>query len=190
MSRGQTQDAPSFATQLEVEKAIGELTSLELERIRRVANRCANALAAAGLGICGKDLIQRAIQRLWELKRKWPKQVPFVKCVIEAVRNAAWVLGKRTRNLAFVSLDGIDPGDHERPLQLADEEPRPERIVVARQKMRALEARFAKDEQVLLVIEALGSGMKGPEIQEMLNLSSTQYETVKRRLQRGLPEED
>ena len=49
---------------------------------------------------------------------------------------------------------------------------------------QALAKLFADDDDVTLVLEALAQEMTGPEIQDDLGISKTEYETIMKRMRR------
>jgi hypothetical protein len=68
--------------------------------------------------------------------------------------------------------------------------PDSERVVAARQRLDRIRKAFATDDKVLRVIEGLGLGKKGPEIQKEMGISNTEFETIMTRLRRGIERDD
>ena len=76
-----------------------------------------------------------------------------------------------------VALDGVD---------LRSSVPDGLRVAAAHEQLCTIGQRFEKDDEVGLVLEGLASGMKGPEIQDDLGITATEYETIMTRLRRGV----
>lgn len=56
----------------------------------------------------------------------------------------------------------------------------------AQQQIDAIRAAFEGDDEVLLVIDGLAEGAKGPDIQKDLGITPTEYETIMLRMRRGI----
>lgn len=177
----------SYATEAEVREAVGRLGDADLERLRRYADLRARALAALGLGIGGSDLLQEALSRTLAGKRKWPKSVKFVQHLLGAVRSISSGLAKRMKGVVVeTDLLGDGEGDESHGIELASPLADPERLAAVHEELAHIEQLFSSDERALLVIEGLKDRMEGPEIKEWLGLSQTEFETVMKRLRRGV----
>ena len=81
-----TKRAPSdeYASDQEVEAAIAALSPTDVERLRARATYRVIALASTGLGMSAEDLLQEAILRTFEGRKRWRKTVSFVKHLEQA----------------------------------------------------------------------------------------------------------
>ena len=73
-----------------------------------------------------------------------------------------------------------------RSIALLSRIPDPERLAAAREQLEKVDKKFAGDDLVGLVVEGLSTGMKGPEIQQDLGITETQFETAMTKLRRGV----
>lgn len=179
--------ADEYATDQEVESAIGALSEADRVRLRRVAAFRARPLADTGLGIDADDLLQDAMFRTVLGDRRWrKKKVTLVKHLIETMRSIANHARDELKDAATVSatcedahgkLDGHDLRSHVPDGRVA---------AAMTQQFEKIEAAFGDDDEVGLVIRGLGAGQPGPEIQRDLGITSTQYETIVTRLRRGI----
>jgi hypothetical protein len=107
--------------------------------------------------------------------------------LIATMRSIANSYAKKTKGATAVPAgSGTDDEDVEAGMvDLPTADPDPERIVQAREELQRIERLFAKDQLVTSIMEGLGCEMKGPEIQAILGISETEYETAMTRLRRG-----
>jgi len=175
-----------YATDAEVEAAIGALSDADNVRLAKVASFRARALAGLGLGISGDDLLQEAIIRTLTSDRRWRKSVTFVKHLIATVGSIAnhapdelkeGVVVPATSEDSKGLLDGAPAFS-----RMADAE----RVAAANEQLKKIEKLFEDDDEVSLVLADLAKGMTGPEIQADLNLTPTDFETIMTRLRRGV----
>lgn len=181
--RNKPASSTTYATDEEIEVAVAALTMAELKKLGSLADFYAGALAARGAGVSGNDLVQDAITRTFAGQRRWPTSVPFARYLMAAVRSIAHAAVKK---LKCEPLTDVDPADEQLGEQLTAK-----LIADASQQARVaaeverVEQLFSDDERVRLIMEGLKDGMSGPEIQEWLTLSRTEYETAMKRLRRG-----
>jgi DNA-directed RNA polymerase specialized sigma24 family protein len=182
------QSSKTYATDEEIEAAFAALSLPELAKLGRFADLYARALEARGAGVSGDDLVQEAITRTFTGERRWPTSVRFSGYLMMTVRSIADASMKKLKYGAIV---GTDPTKDEISNQLADKLmlkiAHQERIAAegVAAEVERIEQLFDGDERVLLLIEALKDQMSGPDIQEWLKLTKTEYETAMKRLRRG-----
>ena len=177
--------ADEYATDQEVEEAIGVLTEADRVRLRRVATFRARPLQGSLLG--ADDLLQEAMVRTVAGARRWrKKKVTLVKHLIETMRSIAsharedadaGVTVSATCEDAMGKLDGHD---------LRSAQPDGAKALAMQQQFDLIQKAFEDDDDVGLVIRGLGDGQRGPEIQRDLGITETQYETIMTKLRRGI----
>jgi hypothetical protein len=174
------------ATDAEIEAAIRALSPADALRLQRVATFRARALAGLGLGQGGDDLLQEAITRTVAGSRRWRKDVPFVKHLIETMRSIASHAREELHEARFVSTTSDAAQQSPGPICKTDAE----RLSAAREKLEQISARFHDDDAVGLVLEGMADGMTGPDIQRDLKITPQHYETIVLRLRRGINRKD
>ena len=118
-------------------------------------------------------------------RRRWRKTVTIAKHLLETMRSLA--------NHAKEELSGWQPvvvalepsRDIDTPRASASYGDG-ERFAAVREQFGKIEKTFKDDDEVSLVVEGLAEQMKGPEVQQALGITETQYETIMTRLRRGL----
>ena len=177
------------ATEAEVEAASAALSDVASARLGRVGELFARKLVAVGLGINGDDLLREAITRTWARKRRWKKnKVTFATHLIATMRSIASHAYDKVKGTSVVpALDDIDSGDEAiNGVVVQSTEVDSRRHVAAQQQVDAIREAFADDDEVLLVLDGLADGAKGPDIQKDLGITATRYETIMLRLRRGV----
>ena len=179
----------SYASRAEIEAAIEGLSAADTERLKRTADLRAAGLKGLGLGVCGDDLLQRAMELALKGNRHWPKGVRFVTYLLQLVRNVAGHLALDAKSRLGVpvqeqaEVEVVMSGDPDCLVPAAI--PDPERLAAARETTGRIKKKFAKDETVSLIIEGWETEMTGPDIKRELELSQNDYETAVTRLRRG-----
>ena len=127
-----------------------------------------------------------------EGRRRWsPERVSFAVFLAGVVRSIAihWREAfddeEEDEQLEADLIVEGEEGDSDSPLsQAASPVPGKERELVGRAKVKLLEKLFDDDAEALVVMQALKEGMSPQEIQELLELSRTAYETIITRVRR------
>ena len=71
-------------------------------------------------------------------------------------------------------------------MELRDDSPLPERVLGARQELAHVHRIFADDPVVLGILDGLAEGLEPEAIRLKLGLSSTAYDSARRRMRRAL----
>jgi RNA polymerase sigma-70 factor (ECF subfamily) len=71
-------------------------------------------------------------------------------------------------------------------IDVRDTSPLPERVLSARQELAQIGNLFADDPVVLGILDGLAEGLEPEQIRERLALTSTTYDTARRRMRRAL----
>lgn len=188
---GKTQTTPAasagVASQAEVEDAVGGLSNADALRLVKVGDAFARKLVAGGLGINGDDLLREAIKRTWAGRRHWKKnKVTFARHLIATMRSmASHAYDKVAGACAVPALEDIDDAVIN-GVVVTSTEVDSRRRVAAQQQIDAIRAAFEGDDEVLLVIDDLAEGAKGPDIQKDLGITPTEYETIMLRMRRRI----
>lgn len=183
------------ATDAEVREAIGSLTDADLTRLGRYAWWRVQAIGRGARGNKQEDLLQEAIVRTLDSRRTWNRSaVDFIGHLIGVMRSIAseWAesLEAERHDEPLLESELVrDPdGTDINPFQSAvSHAPGFEKTLEAQDRISVIRDFFRDDSEVLEIMEGLAAELKGPEICEILGISRTTYETVMRRLRRGLP---
>lgn len=144
--------------------------------------------------ISPRDLIQEALLRTLEARRKWrPANIDFLGHVIGAMRSIASAATKSAakRTVQAEPLEVIS--DDGETWEVVPPEPAPsvedaliagEERAIDEARLDALRQELAKDSEAMAVYERLREGMPKRDIHVALGLSDKQFWTVDRRLSR------
>ena len=182
---------------IDVERAIQELTTSDLLRLRQFAASRMFALGRAARGRTGEDLLSEAMLRTLmglesvEKGRHWNKNVDFVRHLTGAMQSIAhcW---KRTFNdnepyLACELLKFGEEGEEISPFEsLASRRPTVAQDVIAREQEDQILAIFKNDREAVAVVEGLLEGLKKNEIVQKYGLAQKRYEAVLKRIRMRL----
>ncbi|MGH9389594.1 MAG: hypothetical protein ACRD1Z_08255, partial [Vicinamibacteria bacterium] len=136
------------------------------------------------------DLLSEAIaDTLDPEKRRWNKEVSFVRYLIGAMRSISshWreQFDEDEPRLESELLRTSEQGELLSPLDLVGSDaPGAERIVVAKQQLELVEKAIVGDRIVSDILGGMRAEMLPNEIREVLGLSQTEYETAMKRLRR------
>lgn len=171
---------PEIASNSALREALTKLTDAELLRLKRIAQ-----LRASGLEIEWGDLLNEAIARSLSGTRAWPVDVPFMAFLVQTMRSIAneyW----RQMNESVVALSADLTADSDLDAFVGVDSKSPERQVVAERTLRDIEDLFRNDSDALGVLRGMALGMTAEEIRHSSGLDQRQYETVQKRIRRGI----
>jgi len=178
------------ASQDEIQAAINSLTSAELLRLKGFAHFKIRGLRQASQGRDWEDLLQEACTATLSGDRRWNKSVSFERYLIDAMRSISYAWRKKFERdeVSFVPEMRQTAGGEEQSILLSipSTVPGVERVSISKQELESIEQLFNKDPLVLEIIGGLRSEMTGPEIQEALGITQTDYETALRRMRRTI----
>lgn len=189
------------ATPEDVHQAIETLTQEDRYRLRKAA-----AICLAGTEYQDPmELVHEAILRTMNAAngskgRHWPKNVPFMAYMIQTIKGLVSdsresLPQKRTDYMEVMAAEGATTEEalgrvgycHSDVLSQAVEwEESLDRHNRAKTDAILIDARFADDSEVMLIIMGHKDGLTSAEIRELGEMSTTQYETARRRFRRGL----
>lgn len=162
-------------TPLERAVAAKLISDMNLLRLKASARFLARGLAP---DIYWWDLLQEAFARVLNGSRRCPSDVPidvFMTGVMRSIRAEHWRRRWQVEVSTFLSGE-----------QLSDPAPDPERALVAHQELEAIKNLFADDPVATHIITGLGDGLSADEIRTKYGLSSTEYDSARRRMRRAL----
>lgn len=193
----------------EVEYAISRLTTAELAKLSLYAEYRVSRLGSFSKGYTKQALLNEALTRTLEGKRKWRKDaVDLVGHLLGTMKSISshWLDESRDcKESLHESDNSIIIDNHVQKKELLESEilketsegeslsplevipspyPDQERIMTAKQQIEEIKRMFSNDMQVLDVIDGLGSEMTGVEIQEATGMTLNEYDAAIRRLRR------
>ena len=131
------------------------------------------------------ELIQEALTRALAGQRKCRRNLAFVPFLYGSMRSIAHAAAKAARRSLidpFADLEDAEEAEELRAdaIDLVD----PERLASGRDSLQKLNELFKDDEEVLIVMESMASGLKGEELRKSLGLSKTEHDTIRKRMHR------
>lgn len=161
----------------DIRRAIASLSDMDLLRLKVIAR-----LRCRGLpGLEWRELLNDSILRALDGSRRWPSDlplIPFLAGIMRSLRSDHW---RRRRNEACLRMaEASEIADH--PSEAAD----PERVAAASQALAAVDRLFADDPAALAIILGLTHGLSAEEIRQRTGLSTTDYDTTRKRMRRAL----
>lgn len=170
-----------YLSRAEVDAAITALTAKEQAILRHGAG-----LFCFMYGFDSPDdLLQEALTRTFELKRRCPKamaMVPFLWGAMSSIADAAAKASRRSRIDPFAEPE--DAEEEDEPGPTAVELRHPERLAAAREALMKVEALFHDDVDVSVLIDELAKGLRGEELRESLGVTDAELDTIRKRMHR------
>lgn len=178
----------------EVEAVLTNLSPADLRRVKIMARTYAGGL----IYLSWEDLIQETYTKLMSGERVFPEDVQPVRVIINAMHSEASNCREREQSGAIdhhvevyamsQSVDDGDDYDEDKGSAVVtpQNEVTPERILVARRGLSAIEALVADDADLQDVVTAWALGLKGQDAAEYLGWEMNQYEAARKRLVRRL----
>jgi RNA polymerase sigma-70 factor (ECF subfamily) len=163
---------------------LGLVTKMDLLRLKALARLYARGLPP---DVDWEDLLQEALTRVLVGSRTVPadvKPVAFIAGVMRSLRSEHRRRFLRSRRHA--ASDHPEPHTAARDIDVRDEAALPERILSARQELAHIQRLFADDPVVLGIIDGLAAGLDAEQIRNQLGLTTTAYDTARRRMRRAL----
>lgn len=165
----------------ELKAALDALTPMDIARL----NQAAEFFCAINGFDQANDLLQEALTRALAGQRKCRRDLAFVPFLYGSMRSIANAAAKASRRSRIDPFATPEDGEEEEELDAnAVELVDPERLAAARDALEKLNELFKDDEEILIVIEAMASGLKGEELRQSLGLSKTDHDTIRKRMHR------
>jgi len=151
----------------------------------------AAVLSSGGSGLTGCDLLQEALTRFLEGRRRWPVGLPPVVVIKNAMRSIASDARKQ------VELGPIEPSvalADGQPADESDARPQvhgkvtvtPEDELSGKEQLVAIYASVAGDDDLEMMVMAWADGLRGDEAAQALGWDKKKYEAARKRLERRL----
>lgn len=178
------------ATSDEVLAALDALGEADLVRIEKYARYRIRGLGRTAGGRDHDDLFGEAVRdTLDPTKRRWNKDVSFVRHLIGAVRSISshWreQFDRDEPLLESELVHTTEEGELLSPLDLVGSgAPGAERVLEAKEEVERIEKAVADDEVVSDILDGMRAEMSPSEIREALALSPTEYDTAMKRFRR------
>ena len=171
------------ASEEEVVAAMEALTPEDLRRLRGYARRMAASLGRKSLGRSGEDLLQEVMGDTLSRDRRWNKEaVDFLGHLFGAVRSKTWAWRKQfDEDEPYLESEVVRTYPDGREVNPVLNATSPaldaRRVTKARDRLDHIEALLAGRPLAVLIVAGLRDKMTGPEIQEELGISRTEFET-------------
>ena len=167
------------ATPQEARDAIEGLQDTDHVKLLLIATSFARG-RLRGSVIEPEDLVQDAIAKTLDGRRKWNRSVSIIKHLDRVMESDAGHEAEKrvTRDLRLLPQDDAS--------ELAAQQPRPEARLTALDELEGLLALFADDQTALDLLRLKGNHLSASEIQRELGMGKTQYDTVTKRIRRRL----
>jgi DNA-directed RNA polymerase specialized sigma24 family protein len=173
-----TEPEDEYLTNLEIINLIKGLSPADIFRLGQIAKKYVyRSLMDAD------EILSEAIVVTASGQRKVPRNVPFVAFLAETMKSITSNEARKIRK----KVTPIDDDPKNDPiLNIADKNIHIEYEVAANQEIENIYELFKKDEDVTLLLMAKYDGLGPDEICEMENWNRTKYNSVQKRLRRGL----
>jgi hypothetical protein len=182
------------ATAEEVHAAIEALTPTDWYRLRKFADYYIFLLGEKAGDRRADDLLNEAFTRFIERTRKWDKtKVDFMGLMFGAIESISdsWSRKKTTptespvlaSSLIVEDEDGVpsDPAEAFEAISVSAAQ-----MLVYKQTLEKIDALFADDPEVQMVLEAFREGYDPPGIRELWGFTQKQYNAIVVRMRRNI----
>lgn len=131
------------------------------------------------------DLLQEAVVRALEGRRKCPRGLPMVVFLFKSMSSIANSVAKARKRSGIVLLaDVVEEEDVHLPGQAYD----PEDVVAAQEALARIDGLFKDDIDVQILIEELAKGLRGEALRASLGVTETELDTMRKRMHRKCKE--
>jgi DNA-directed RNA polymerase specialized sigma24 family protein len=133
-----------------------------------------------------RGLLQEAMVRALSGTRRCPRDteiVPFLFGAMRSIANSVSKSAKRSPIDQYAELDSAEEQDKDEGIE-ATQNITPEREAIARDMLQKVNDLFKDDADAQLVLYAMADGVQGQELREVLGLTDTQHNTIRRRMMR------
>jgi DNA-directed RNA polymerase specialized sigma24 family protein len=164
--------------------ALNLVSRMDFLRLKTIARLHARGLPP---DVTWDDLLQEAFTRVLVGSRRQPQgvtMVAFLAGVMRSLRSEHWRRARRGLGSREVRID--QQRDLSREVALHDPAPDPERSLIARQELSAIERLFAGDPAVRNIIAGLAEGRSAAQIRAATGISKTDYDSARKRMRRAL----
>jgi DNA-directed RNA polymerase specialized sigma24 family protein len=163
--------------------ALNLITRMDFLRLKSIARWHARGLPP---DVTWDDLLQEAITRVLVGSRRQPDgvtMVAFLAGIMRSLRTEHW---RRARQEPGDTVRIDQQRDPSRETALSDSAHDPERSLMAREELTAIERLFAGDPVALQIIAGLAEGRSAAQIRAAAGISKTGYDSARKRMRRAL----
>lgn len=168
----------AYLTDLEIKSLIQGLSSADILRLGQIAKKYSRRCL-----MDADELLNAAIVVIASGTRKFPRNVPLLAVMAETMKSIAYN-EKRKVNRKFSPID--DDPENDPILNIVDENIHIENEISDNQELDSIYKLFENDGDVTLLLMAKYDGLNPDEICEMENWDRKKYNSVQKRLRRGL----
>lgn len=178
----------------DVEKAIHGLSVADHERLRRIAKSYAMGLGHYPHESPAADLLQEAVMRTLEGKRRWRRGVDFIHHLDRTMKSIGHSWRKRHKSTASLDEERDTPSDlsesgvEPKQVWLVRREVGPHKVLSAKEALNVIGCAFRSDSAAAQVIDGWRMDLTGPEIQELSGMSKKEFDAAVRRIRYRLPQ--
>lgn len=175
-------------SRIEVEAELTRLSPVDYRRIKIKARTYSRGLAY----LSAEDLIQETYIKLLSGERIFPKNVRPIVVIISAMHSESSNCRAREQSGAIdhhadvSEISQFSNDDESTTVVIPRNELTPERILIARRGISAIEGLVADDADLQDIATAWTLGLKGEEAFEYLGWEMNRYEAARKRLMRRL----
>lgn len=178
---------PPLSDESTIESAIRALTKADLTRLFRYAGWLVKFSPGAWRDFqTAEELVNEAIVRTLEGKRKWTATTPFVKHLFGVMKSCVFhsAHGARARRERF-DVDVVENGTQEHTLEGSEDAVlAAEREAECAELLADVAEHFASDPDATAVLEGWRAGFSGPEIMDLNNMTKNNFESTAKRIRR------
>jgi DNA-directed RNA polymerase specialized sigma24 family protein len=132
-------------------------------------------------------LLQEAMVRAFEGRRRCPRALPVVAFLFGAMRSIASSAAKSARRSPVDRFAAVRDEAEDAPRRSGTEQAdacTPERETFARDMLKKIDELFKDDADAQMVLYAMAEGLQGQELRKELGLTETEHNTIRKRILR------
>lgn len=157
----------------EIEQGLRNFSESNLTKLNKIAQTYANRCNSEK-----DELINEAICRILGGERTCQKEVSLMAFIAQTMKSIAFNEKRK--------LENIEPLDDEKAINLSDKAPFPDIKCNSHQELGQILELFKEDDDVSLYLSCLYEEFSPDEICEYAEWNRTKYNTVQKRLRRGI----
>lgn len=179
-----TPESTQYATTEEAYDAIQGLQESDFRKLMIIARSFTRKRRLNGAIAEPDDLLQEAFVKTLAGQRRWSRDVGIIRHLDRAMESdSGHVVEQRVREAKGDLELRKHPDVHP---ETAPREPSPEALLQACEALDSVLAHFAEDKKGLEFLRLKGGGSSASEIQRELGISTTEYDTIAKRIRRRL----
>jgi len=148
----------------EIESLISKLTVADRTRLIRIVQKYEGRIKYEP-----EDLVNEALCRVLDERRSWPRRVETMPFLVEVIKSIASEWKQDLQEEIDVGDEGVEEGG-----------------TLARIDIRRIIALFDDDPIAQKLLMGMAAGAKGEDLQKATGLSSTEYESKRKKIRRRI----